>query len=149
MVRFRSGALLILVAALGCATPVVTERATKDALRRQLEALTDVMAACLVRGDGLGVAALYRDDAVLIGPAGDRVTGREAIDAYWQRFKGVTAWSLDTLSAEGAERVAVQRGRSKIVRVRDGKERVSEVEFLLVWVDDPLSGWRIAMDAYW
>ena len=33
------------------------------------------------------LAAMYRDDATLLGPRGDRVQGREAIDAYRKRFE--------------------------------------------------------------
>ena len=33
------------------------------------------------------LAAMYRDDAMLLGPRGDCVQGREAIDAYRKRFE--------------------------------------------------------------
>jgi uncharacterized protein (TIGR02246 family) len=47
--------------------------------------VADRLTEALERGDPQGVAALYRDDAVLIEPVGT-FRGREQIEEYWTAF---------------------------------------------------------------
>lgn len=47
--------------------------------------IADRLTEALERGDPKGVAALYRDDAVLIEPVGT-FRGREQIEEYWRAF---------------------------------------------------------------
>ncbi len=134
--------------ATGCAAP---RKAADSDLRAEILTATRLMEDAMARDDLAAVAAMYTDDAVLLGPGGYRVEGREAIDAYWQGFGRGIAWSLDAFSIEGdAERgIAHQRGRSTLTYERDGTERTSIVEFALVWMRDDAGRWRIAVDAYW
>jgi ketosteroid isomerase-like protein len=50
-----------------------------DVLTTHLQAMT----SALQRGDGLGVARLYADDALLTDLHASRVQGRVALDAHW------------------------------------------------------------------
>jgi ketosteroid isomerase-like protein len=50
---------------------------------------------------------------------------------------------------EGGSDLYVQRGRSRLVRQRDGARHVSEVEFVLVWQRQLDGRLRILVDAWW
>ena len=115
----------------------------------EVRALNDQLEDRLRAGDLHGVAALYADDGLLLSPGGDRVEGREAIDAYWMRMSDPVDWSLSIDALEGEEDLLVQRGTSRLVRMRDGAPRTSVVEFILVWARQPGGQLRAVVDAYW
>lgn len=107
------------------------------------------MSAALEAGRHAEVAATYADDGRLVGPGGDIVAGREAIDAYWQRVGGAKRWKLDVHSTDGARDLVVQLGRSTLVLDRRGREQRSVVNFALTWRQSPDGEWRILSDVYW
>ena len=131
----------------GCETsPRVQENAD---LRVEVEGLNRLLEQRFGAGDLRGVAAMYADDAILISPGGDRVEGRAAIDAYWAEITDPRSWTLEVLSVEGGERLVVQRGISHLAYAENGEERLSTVDFVLVWVREEDGRLRVAVDAYW
>lgn len=102
-------------------------------------------------GDMLGVAAMYTDDALLLGPGATRVEGRDAVDAYWTRIAEPVDWTLEVFEVRGGRGIAHQLGRSTlVVGMPDSDEtRTSIVDFALVWTRTGDGDWRIAVDAYW
>ncbi len=142
---------LLMFLACACAAPrtMAAEEAPEPSqLHAEILAATADLMQRMGANDLAGVAALYADDAVLFGPSGSTAAGREAIDDYWLGFGSGVAWELRTLSIEGRDRIAVQRGISVLTYERDGKERTSTVDFWLTWRKSP-DGWRVAVDAYW
>lgn len=128
----------------GC-TAAHSDRATFDAIVAANRELMDRMN----RGDRAGVARMYADDAVLLGPNNYRVEGRAAIDEYWTRDKATARWKLEVLSVECPADMPVQRGRSILETQRDGVWKSSDVQFLVIWRRQPDGGYRVAVDAYW
>lgn len=119
-------------------------------MRAQVEALNGALMTRYRKGDMLGVAALYADDAILLGPDGYRVEGREAIDAYWQRISQPVDWKLEVTSVEGGRGLLHQRGVSHLSYRRDtGEVHTSVVQFVVVWTRQSDGAYRIAVDAYW
>jgi ketosteroid isomerase-like protein len=100
------------------------------------------------RGDHPAVAEAYLDDAMLVGPGGQVVTGRGAIDAYWMRPWVDAHWDLTVRSIEGSSEMPVQRGLSVLRYDREGAPVVSRVEFLLFWRRDDAGRYRISLDAF-
>jgi len=100
-------------------------------------------------GDLLGVADFYQADALLLGPAGFRLEGREAIDTYWARLVDPKDWRLRTRSIEGGGGLAYQRGTSLMTSRWDGAQLTSKVEFLFIWSRDQDGRWKILVDTYW
>ena len=137
--------LLAAVALAGCESLGMTQPAFEDEIVAANRALEERFRA----GDVLGVADLYTDDALLIGPGGLRVEGREDIDDYWSQFEHPIDWRLEIHEIEGTDQFAWERGTSHLTQQRDGAALTSQVEFLLVWRREPDGAWRIAVDAYW
>ena len=134
-------------AASSIATPVKEEK--QHDLWAAVVQLNKAMEEALRKGDLQGVANFYADDGVLVGPNGYRVAGRKAIDAYWTKLQNPKDWRLEVLSVEGDKGVIVQRGRSRLVVAPGGQERISVVEFVLIWHQQKDGTYKIAMDAYW
>lgn len=130
--------------------PPATVTGPRAALWREIRAVNDSMEAAFNRDDMKAVAAFYTDDARLAGEGGDIVEGRAAIDAYWGRLGGRGGnWRLEVFEVGGHRDLAYQRGRSHLtLRGRDGRERTSVVDFVVVWRRTPEGGLRILLDLY-
>ena len=125
-------------------------RATDDEFLAQVVALNAALTQRFRAGDLLGVAAMYADDAVMLGPDGYRVAGRAAIDAYWTRFKSPVDWQLEIVAVDGRRGLIHQRGVSHLSDRRDsGELHTSTVDFVVLWVLGPDDAYRIGVDAYW
>jgi ketosteroid isomerase-like protein len=118
-------------------------------LWREIRAVNDSMEAAFKRGDMKAVAAFYADDAKMTG-GGPIVGGRAAIDDYWRRV-GTTpgTWKLEVFEVGGSRELAYQRGRSHLtLRNADGAERVSVVDFVVIWRREPNGSLRMVLDLY-
>jgi len=100
-------------------------------------------------GNLLGVADLYADDAVLLDSRGERVSGRDEIDAYWTGIEAPLEWKLEMRRIYGSDTLVYEIGRSHLTTLRDGTQHTSEVDFLLLWKREKNGEWKIALDAYW
>jgi ketosteroid isomerase-like protein len=147
-------ALMLVLAIAGCRTavPVTQSQALEDrAIRRELAAINDAMAATFNRGDYLGAARFYSDDAQIIGPGGLRVIGRAAVDRYWTSIPAGSTWRLDVLDAGGGRSSPWQLGRSTLVmpsRNKDGTPSTSIVDFLAIWKRQPDGTLKLYIDMY-
>ena len=153
----RSALLLTLAATLftaACrtATPSGSPQGLEDrAIRRELAAVNAAMAATFNRGDYLGAARFYTDDAQIIGAGGVRVSGRDAVDRYWTSIPAGSTWRLDVLDAGGSRDSMWQLGRSTLVtpsRNADGSTNTSVVDFLGVWKRQPDGTLKLYIDMY-
>ena len=100
-------------------------------------------------GNLLGVADLYADDAVLLDSRGERITGRDEIDAYWTAIESPVDWKLEIRRIYGSDTLAYELGRSHLSTLRDGTSHTSVVDFLVLWRREKNGDWKIALDAYW
>ncbi|MFN0134445.1 MAG: YybH family protein [Phycisphaerales bacterium] len=146
-------ACLVLVVC-GCAGVQRSKSGDAD-LRGTVVARNQELVDRFNRGDKIGVARMYADDAIMMSDR-ERHAGREAIDAYWAGPQGapkppraIERWKLDVLSVEGSADLVVQRGRSTIEGEWEGKPRASIVEFVVIWRRQSSGDYRIAVDAWW
>ncbi len=140
----------------GCASnPHARETIASPELRAEIEAANRELERRYNTGDLLGVAAMYTDDAVMLGPGRpgefgiQRTAGRDAIDAYWTGPAERISWDLEVFEVWGARNVAHQLGRSTLTTRRDGEIRASVVDFAVFWRKGPDGQWRIEADCYW
>jgi ketosteroid isomerase-like protein len=144
--------LLIGVAACRAAAPVAQSQVLEDrAIRRELAAINEAMAATFNRGDYLGAARFYSDDAQIIGPGGMHVIGRAAVDRYWTSIPAGSQWRLAVLDAGGGRNSPWQLGRSTLVmpsRNNDGTTQTSIVDFLAIWKRQLDGSLKLYIDMY-
>ncbi len=152
--------LLLWVAVLGlgclgaCHGP---RKAREQPFATEIERLNRELERRFQAGDLLGIADLYADDALLLGPAGFRVEGREALDDYWSQFADPVHWKLEIFEIGGSDQMAYELGRSHLTLDNaldnaldnDGIAHTSVVDFVVLWKRDATGAWKIALDAFW
>ena len=118
------------------------------ALKAEIEAVNRQMEVAFGRKDLLAVAKFYADDARLIGPRGQEVRGRAAIDAYWIGVRNPKSWRLEAFDIGGGPDEAYQFGRSTLVQENSTGDRTSVTDFVVVWKRGSDGQWKIALDFY-
>ena len=119
-----------------------------DALKAEIEAVNREMEIACGRKDLLAVAKFYADDARLIGPRGQEVRGRAAIDAYWANVRNPKSWRLEAFDIGGGPDEAYQFGRSTLVQENSSGDRTSVTDFVVIWKRGSDGRWKIAVDFY-
>ncbi len=154
-------ALTLLVLALSCAGCDSTESSRRPDnerhaparrpadVRKEIRAANRSLQLRFEAGDMIGVADAYADDAILIEPDGERIVGREEIDAFWSRTTDPVEWKLDVDRIRGGSDLAVENGTSTLVATRDGRPSVVVTGFSFVWRRDPDGTWRILVATTW
>ena len=115
-----------------------------DRLATQLS----VMTSALQRGDGLSVAQVYADDALLTDLQGFRVQGRAALDAHWISLSPCRSWQLDILEAGGDPSMPYQRLRSTLILELNGRVIQDIGTCFVVWKRQANGDYRIYVDIY-
>jgi uncharacterized protein (TIGR02246 family) len=146
-----AAALILVAGALALRAGAQPAPPAGDALRDAIVEANRELERRFRAGDMRAVAAMYTDDALLLGPGATRVAGRDAVDAYWTRIAEPVDWTLEVFEVRGGRGIAHQLGRSTlVVDAPDSDEtRTSVVDFALVWTRAGDGDWRIAVDAYW
>jgi ketosteroid isomerase-like protein len=119
-----------------------------DTLKAEIEAVNREMEIAFGRKDLLAVAKFYADDARLIGPRGQEVRGRAAIDAYWVNVRNPKSWRLEAFDIGGSATEAFQFGRSTLVQENAAGDRTSVTDFVVIWKRGLDGMWKIALDFY-
>ncbi len=147
--RFAHVAALLLLALPAC---VGAGRSSSEpvGLRADVESAHDGLVASFRAGDLAGVARGYTDDAVMLGPDGYRIQGKEAMEKYWTGLRGGRDWTLEALDVDGDRDLVFELGRSTLVHENhDGQIVTSVVKFVGVWRRQPDGSLKLAVDAWW
>jgi ketosteroid isomerase-like protein len=115
-------------------------------LEVEIAATSGRFSAALTSGDGPGASAVYVEDAVLLPPAGDAISGRDAIARFWQGGIeiGLHAVELDALGRGGVGPVLYEHGRYRMrFAPTGGRLRVERGPYILVHVrTGPDGSWQ-------
>ncbi len=122
--------------------------AEKTALRHEIVEANRQMVEAMKRGDLVGVARFYADDATILFHRGQKIQGRQAIDAYWTGTKGAKDWKLDVIEVGGNRDEAYQMGKSSFTSEVDGKENTYTCDFVAVWKRQKDGALKIYVDIY-
>jgi|RhiMetdeSRZDD1v2_1073273.scaffolds.fasta_scaffold638265_2 uncharacterized protein (TIGR02246 family) len=106
------------------------------------------MASALQRGDGLSVAQVYADDALLTDLRGSRVQGRAALDAHWTSLPHCTLWQLDILEVGGDPSLPYQWLRSSMILEQNGRAIHDIGTCFVIWKRQADGDYRIYVDIY-
>ena len=128
----------------GCAAPASD---TTDEARAGIEATNAQFMAAVGHGDAAGVAACYTEDAQLMPPNGQLVSGRAAIQETMQGFidSGVGGLLLESIEVQGHGDMAHELGRATLTDA-DGQV-LDESKYIVIWkkVGDE---WKLHRDIF-
>ena len=141
--------IFALVLSVACVrAPIVDARNSSASLRAEIEGINRQLEEAFNRKDMLAVARFYADDARLVGPRGEEIRGRAAIDAYWLRIRGPKSWRLEAFDIGGSRDEAYQYGRSTLVQEGTAGDRTSVADFVVIWKRGADGRLRMALDFY-
>ena len=103
------------------------------------------------RRDATGAAAVYSEDALLLPPAGDVISGRGAIERFWSGGIeiGLRAVQLETAGQGGAGSVLYEHGGYRMRLVGgDGHSLVERGPYVVVHVQSEDGAWRWAVTTF-
>ncbi len=97
-----------------------------------MEANTNFMAK-FNEGDAAGIAALYTENGQLMPANSDIITGKEAIQAFWQggMDMGIKSATLETVEVEGMGTTACEVG--KYTLYADGDQMIDMGKYVVIW----------------
>ena len=140
--------VLALVFCVACVRAPATAQNSSASLRAEIEGINRELEAAFNRKDMLAVARYYTDNARLVGPRGEEIRGRAAIDAYWLRIRGPKSWRLEAFDIGGSRDEAYQYGRSTLVQEGTAGDRTSVADFVVIWKRGSDGKLRMALDFY-
>jgi len=114
-----------------------------EAIAAAYEKFVDAVA----RGDADAITALYTEDARILPPGGDIVSGRAALPAFWAAMlgMGIKRCSFDTLEVEEHGDAAIEIGR--VTLYADGDVQIDTPKYLVVWKRED-GKWRMHRDIF-
>jgi ketosteroid isomerase-like protein len=144
-----AAALLLTVAAQGCARPAPPEdtRAENEAtIRAYSQAYSDASHAKNV-DKGM---SFYADDALGFGTGSETTTTKDATRASMQKafaMPGTISWKTSTVVVARSGDLAYEHGRyTNTTPEKDGKVKTQVGNYLLVWTKPPGGDWKISVD---
>jgi ketosteroid isomerase-like protein len=124
---------------------------TRQQLEPKIAATTRQFSAALTSGDGAGAAAVYVEDAFLLPPTGDAISGRDAIARFWRSGIeiGLRAVELETVGLTDAGGVLYEHGRYRmLLALADGGSNVKTGAYIVVHVQVNRASWCWAGNAF-
>lgn len=102
------------------------------------------------RSDAASIAALYTADATLLPPDNSMMTGKEAIQSFWQGAMemGIKEAKLDTVGVESEGSLAYEIGRFVLsVQPQDGESTRLAGKYVVVWKNQD-DTWKLHVDIW-
>ena len=134
---------LTLLLIVGCTAP---QQDNTDEARAGIEATNAAFMTAITQDNAAGVAACYTEDAQLMPPNGEIVSGREAVQSFFKGMidAGLTI-QLNTTEVEGHGDTAHEVGTATITG-EDG-QTIDEAKYIVIWknVDGQ---WKLHRDIF-
>ncbi len=113
----------------------------------EIEAANKVLEGVISRSDGPGMAAHYTENAQVLAPQAEIVTGPEAIGKFWQGVfdSGVKGATLTTLEVEDLGGTVNEVGNLEI-RGADGQV-LDQAKYIVIWKKDG-GAWKLHRDIW-
>jgi len=118
-----------------------------DKLREEIAAANDTFMAAFEQQDAAALAALYTKDGQILPPNSDFVTGREAIQGFWQAVMdmGIRRAELEIAEVEGRGKTAVEVSRFTLYA--EGDAVADKGKYIVVWKQKK-GGWKLHRDIF-
>ena len=127
---------------LSCEAPKEDSSQISEGISKTNEAFM----AALANGDAAGVAAQYTEDAQVLPPNGDLVSGKQDIQNLFQGFidSGISGISLESTETEGMGDTAFEVGKYTL-SVDD--QVVDNGKYIVIWKKDG-EDWKLHRDIF-
>ena len=125
----------------------MTNQGTSTEVRRALAAANENFMSTFNRGDSVGMSDLYTENGQLLPTGSDFVTGKAAIQAFWQGAMdmGIKTAKLETVEAEGQGDTAIEIG--KYTLSGEGGTVIDSGKYVVIWKQE--SGqWKLHRDIW-
>lgn len=120
-------------------------------VRQEIEQRNREFVAAFNRGDAAGVAAAYIEDARVLPPGGAMVSGRQAIQQFWQGVMGMGVREVDlrTQEVEASGDLAYEIGSATLrIEPAGGSPTTDTVKYVVVWQRRAGESWQLAVDIW-
>lgn len=120
--------------------PMMDEAAMED----ELNQIRDDWVLAAEGNDAAGVASLYADNAIMVGPDGQRLEGPQAIqEALSQSFPSLASMDVTSLHTEYSGDLVTDMGTYTQTFQAEGGEETVEGTYLVVMQRQPDGSWKI------
>ena len=116
-------------------------------IRESITAANDEFMAAFKRADAAGLAALYTEDGQVLPPNGDFVTGRQAIQGFWQVLfdMGIKEAKMEIVEVEKHGDTVVEVSKFKLLA--DGGQVLERGKYIVIWKQDG-GRWKLHRDIF-
>jgi len=143
---FTIGHSAVLIGSLLIACAAPQPREAQD-VSEQIQTADAQFVEAFAAGDAQALASLYTEDGMLLPPNGDFVSGKAAIQGFWQAVMdaGVAEANLTVEEAQGLDGMAWEVGRYALHDAAGGV--IDEGKYIVVWKKTE-AGWRLHRDIW-
>jgi uncharacterized protein (TIGR02246 family) len=120
---------------------------TSTEVRDAIAAANENFMAAFKRGDAAGMAALYTVNGQVLPPNGDFVTGKEAVQAFWQAIMdmGIKEAKLEIVEVEDHGDTAIEV--SKYTLQGDEGQVLDTGKYIVIWKQQN-GDWKLHRDIF-
>lgn len=128
-------------------TDVSIAQRSNSKIRQEVAAANQKFMAAFARGDGAGIAALYSESGQLLQPNGEVISGREAIQKYWQGTidSGIKQMKLETVEVLEMDKMASEVGKYTVFN--DKGKILDTGKYIVLWKKGK-GGWMLDRDIW-
>ena len=120
---------------------------TTSGVRNAIAAANEEFVAAFERRDAAGIAALYGEDAQVLPPNNESVSGKQAIETFWQGVMsmGIKSAKLETVDLDDGGDLAFEVG--KYTLQGEGRQEVDTGKYVVVWKQEA-GQWKLHRDIW-
>jgi uncharacterized protein (TIGR02246 family) len=125
----------------------MTDQGTSTGVQAAIEAADEIFMATFNRGDTAALADLYTENGQLLPAGSDSVTGKEAIQNFWQGVMdmGIRSVNLEPIEVEGHGDTAIDGGKYTL-RGESGNV-LDRGKYLVIWKQQA-GQWKLHRDMW-
>ena len=126
---------------------VVVAQADNAKVKEEIMAANKKFEQVFSASGGIGVAAFYAKDAMILPPNSDMIKDNDGIGKFWKGVfdAGVKKFSLVALNVESLGKSAVETGRFIIYDAND--KQIDAGKYLVFWKKEK-DGWKLFRDIW-
>jgi uncharacterized protein (TIGR02246 family) len=120
---------------------------TATEVRGAIATANENFMAAVRKGDAAGLAALYTENGQVLPPNGDFVTGRQAVQMFWQAVMdmGIKEAQLEILEVEGHGDTAIEV--STFTLQGEGGQVLDKGKYIVIWKREE-GQWKLHRDIF-